>query len=170
MIEGLGGLTVFWTLAGNCSDVEKKSLAQEIELGKSLDGDKHPNIVNFLGCVSTSGNAFCLFWLRTKFVPAIERPGRWRSFSFWGNYRKHRVTAKRIGRVNNTKLKETMDPSPETMELSARMNEWSKRFWYARYLCSRLSIQIKAIWLITTCHYRCHFNSVKDLSEVLRQP
>ncbi|CAH3106807.1 unnamed protein product [Porites lobata] len=39
---------------GNCSDVEKKSLAQEIELGKSLDGNKHPNIVNFLGCVSTS--------------------------------------------------------------------------------------------------------------------
>ena len=63
VIEGLGGLTVFWTLAGNCSDVEKKSLAQEIELGKSLDGNKHPNLVNFLGCVSTSGNAFCVFWL-----------------------------------------------------------------------------------------------------------
>ena len=62
-IDGFGGLTVFWTLAGNCSDVEKKSLAQEIELGKSLDGNKHPNIVNFLGCVSTSGNAFCVFWL-----------------------------------------------------------------------------------------------------------
>ena len=39
----------------NSSDPEKESLAQEIELGKSLDGDKHPNIVNFLACVSTSG-------------------------------------------------------------------------------------------------------------------
>ena len=39
----------------NSCDPEKESLAQEIELGKSLDGDRHPNIVNFLACVSTSG-------------------------------------------------------------------------------------------------------------------
>ena len=41
------------TITGNCSDHEQESLAQEIELGKSLGGDKHPNIVNFLACVST---------------------------------------------------------------------------------------------------------------------
>ncbi|XP_066024802.1 fibroblast growth factor receptor 1-like isoform X2 [Pocillopora verrucosa] len=40
-------------LKRNCSDHEQESLAQEIELGKSLGGDKHPNIVNFLACVST---------------------------------------------------------------------------------------------------------------------
>ena len=40
-------------ITGNCSDHEQESLAQEIELGKSLGGDKHPNIVNFLACVST---------------------------------------------------------------------------------------------------------------------
>ena len=41
--------------ADNSSDIEKESLRQEIELGKSLNGDRHSNIVNFLGCVSTSG-------------------------------------------------------------------------------------------------------------------
>ena len=41
------------TITGNCSDHEQESLAQEIELGKSLGGDKHPNIVNFLACVCT---------------------------------------------------------------------------------------------------------------------
>ena len=41
------------TITGNCSDHEQESLAQEIELGKSFGGDKHPNIVNFLACVST---------------------------------------------------------------------------------------------------------------------
>ncbi|XP_022797339.1 fibroblast growth factor receptor-like [Stylophora pistillata] len=40
-------------LKRNCTDHEQESLAQEIELGKSLNGDKHPNIVNFLACVST---------------------------------------------------------------------------------------------------------------------
>lgn len=40
-------------LKRNCSDHEQESLAQEIELGKSFGGDKHPNIVNFLACVST---------------------------------------------------------------------------------------------------------------------
>ena len=39
----------------NSSDSEKESLAQEIELGRSLEGNRHPNIVNFLGCVSASG-------------------------------------------------------------------------------------------------------------------
>lgn len=43
------------SLIDNSSDPEKESLAQEIELGKSLEGDRHPNIVNFLACVSTSG-------------------------------------------------------------------------------------------------------------------
>ena len=42
---------------------------------------------------------------------------------FLRNYRKHRATAKRIGRLNNQKIKETMNPSPETMELRARTNE-----------------------------------------------
>ncbi|KAL9965201.1 hypothetical protein ACROYT_G028971 [Oculina patagonica] len=41
-------------LKHNSCDPEKDSLAQEIELGKSLDGDRHSNIVNFLACVSTS--------------------------------------------------------------------------------------------------------------------
>ena len=41
------------TITGSCSDHEQESLAQEIELGKSFGGDKHPNIVNFLACVST---------------------------------------------------------------------------------------------------------------------
>ena len=48
-------------LTDNSSDTEKESLAQEIELGRSLDGDRHPNIVNFLGCVSASGGKTCLF-------------------------------------------------------------------------------------------------------------
>ena len=39
----------------NNSDSEKESLAQEIELERSLEGDRHPNIVNVLGCVSASG-------------------------------------------------------------------------------------------------------------------
>ena len=46
-------LTVLYV--DNSCDPEKESLSQEIELGKSLDGDRHPNIVNFLACVSTSG-------------------------------------------------------------------------------------------------------------------
>ncbi|XP_073254840.1 tyrosine kinase receptor Cad96Ca-like [Porites lutea] len=59
VVSGLKGVAGETTVAvkklkRNCSEVEKKSLAQEIELGKSLDGNKHPNIVNFLGCVSTS--------------------------------------------------------------------------------------------------------------------
>ncbi|XP_078380686.1 uncharacterized protein LOC144663565 [Oculina patagonica] len=41
-------------LKHNSSQSENESLAQEIELGRSLKGDRHPNIVNFLGCVSAS--------------------------------------------------------------------------------------------------------------------
>lgn len=40
----------------NSSDSEKESLTKEIELGRSLKGDRHPNIVNFLGCVSFPGS------------------------------------------------------------------------------------------------------------------
>ncbi|XP_078380632.1 uncharacterized protein LOC144663532 isoform X3 [Oculina patagonica] len=41
-------------LKHNSSQSEMESLEQEIELGRSLKGDRHPNIVNFLGCVSSS--------------------------------------------------------------------------------------------------------------------
>lgn len=55
-LKGLPGETTVAVkkLKHNSSDPEKESLAQEIELGKSLEGDRHPNIVNFLACVSTS--------------------------------------------------------------------------------------------------------------------
>ncbi|XP_078379094.1 proto-oncogene tyrosine-protein kinase receptor Ret-like isoform X2 [Oculina patagonica] len=55
-LNGIPGQTIAAVkkLKHNSSQSEKESLAQEIELGRSLKGDRHPNIVNFLGCVSTS--------------------------------------------------------------------------------------------------------------------
>ncbi|KAM7450728.1 hypothetical protein ABFA07_001718 [Porites harrisoni] len=70
VVSGLKGSSGETTVAVkklkvNCSDLEKESLAQEIELGKSLDGDRHPNIVNFLGCVSTSAHMMLIL----EYVP-----------------------------------------------------------------------------------------------------
>ena len=42
-------------ITDNSSGTERESLEKEIELGISLGGDKHPNIVNFLGHVSNFG-------------------------------------------------------------------------------------------------------------------
>ena len=42
-------------ISDNSSGTERESLEKEIELGISLGGDKHPNIVNFLGHVSNFG-------------------------------------------------------------------------------------------------------------------
>ena len=41
--------------AGNVSIAARKGFTQEIELGKLLGSDAHPNIVNFLGCVTSTG-------------------------------------------------------------------------------------------------------------------
>lgn len=38
--------------ADNSSDTERESLIQEIDLCRSLEGERNPNIVNFLGYVS----------------------------------------------------------------------------------------------------------------------
>ena len=46
--------------ADNSSDTEKESLFQEIQLCNSLEGERHPNIVNFLGYVSTSSKNILL--------------------------------------------------------------------------------------------------------------
>ena len=84
-------LCVHITITGNCSDHEQESLAQEIELGKSFGGDKHPNIVNFLACVSTCSKCLssefskyhvesCFFSWRPDIICQLgrggEEPGR----------------------------------------------------------------------------------------------
>ena len=43
--------TIFF-FPDNSSDTERESLIQEIDLCRSLEGERNPNIVNFLGYVS----------------------------------------------------------------------------------------------------------------------
>ncbi|XP_067052021.1 tyrosine kinase receptor Cad96Ca-like isoform X2 [Acropora muricata] len=53
-IKGISGETevAVKKLKHNSSDTERESLIQEIDLCRSLDGERNPNIVNFLGYVS----------------------------------------------------------------------------------------------------------------------
>ena len=41
-------------ITGNPSDIQRECLFREIELGKTLGDKPHPNIVNFLGCITLS--------------------------------------------------------------------------------------------------------------------
>ncbi|XP_073256412.1 tyrosine kinase receptor Cad96Ca-like [Porites lutea] len=56
-LKGIPGATTVAVkkLKHNSSGTERESLEKEIELGISLGGDRHPNIVNFLGHVSNFG-------------------------------------------------------------------------------------------------------------------
>ncbi|XP_048581463.1 fibroblast growth factor receptor 3 [Nematostella vectensis] len=49
----------------NSAESETKALESEISLGKSLGDSRHPNIVNFLGCVTTRGSLMLIM----EYVP-----------------------------------------------------------------------------------------------------
>ena len=51
---------------------ERESLEKEIELGISLGGDRHPNIVNFLGHVSNFGKKIIVKSLSLDMMAVIK--------------------------------------------------------------------------------------------------
>ena len=59
-------------ISDNSSGTERESLEKEIELGISLGGDKHPNIVNFLGHVSNFGKKIIVKSLSLDMMAVIK--------------------------------------------------------------------------------------------------
>ena len=51
----------------------RKALMREIELGKLLGETPHPNIAQFIGCVTTEGNEFSYFVFFTLFISGPAR-------------------------------------------------------------------------------------------------
>ena len=48
-------LLVFWHFAATSGEEGRKALMREIELGKLFGETERPNIIKFIGCVSTEG-------------------------------------------------------------------------------------------------------------------